>query len=94
MVVIGWIIVGLLAGALAKLILPGKQAGGWISTIILGVIGAFVGGLLFGLFGGKGIGAVFSDPWSWGSFFIAVIGAILFAFVWGLITKNRGAKTA
>ncbi|SIG59528.1 Uncharacterised protein [Mycobacteroides abscessus subsp. abscessus] len=37
---------------------------------------------------------MFSDPWSWGSFFIAVIGAIVFAFVWGLITKNRGAKTA
>lgn len=89
MVVIGWIIVGLIAGALARLILPGNQAGGWISAILLGIVGAFVGGLLFGLFGGKGVGAVFADPWSWGSLFIAVIGALVFAFVWGLITKGR-----
>lgn len=89
MVVIGWIIVGALAGALARLIIPGKQGGGFFSAIILGLIGAFVGGLLFGLFGGKGIGAVFSDPWSWGSFFIAVIGALVFSFVWSLLTKNR-----
>jgi len=89
MVVIGWIIVGLVAGALAKLILPGRQGGGWIATLLLGVIGAFVGGLLFGLIGGKGIGAVFADPWSWGSLAIAVIGALVFSFVWGLITKDR-----
>jgi uncharacterized membrane protein YeaQ/YmgE (transglycosylase-associated protein family) len=92
MVIIGWIVVGLLAGALAKLIIPGKQGGGWVSTLLLGLIGAFVGGLLFGLVGGKGIGAVFGEPWSWGSFFIAVVGAIAFSFLWGLITKNR--KTA
>lgn len=91
MVVIGWIIVGLLAGALAKLILPGRQGGGFLGTMLLGLIGAFVGGLLFGLFGGKGVGAVFSDPWSWGSFGVAVVGAIVFAFVWGLFTKDRGA---
>ncbi|MFC0673118.1 GlsB/YeaQ/YmgE family stress response membrane protein [Brachybacterium hainanense] len=90
MVIIGWIVVGLIAGALAKLILPGKQGGGWLATIILGVIGAFVGGLLFGLLGGKGMGAVLSDPWSWGSLAIAVIGALVFSFVWGLITKDRG----
>ena len=94
MVVIGWIIVGLLAGALAKIILPGKQGGGWISTMLLGLIGAFAGGLLFGLFGRKGIGAVFSDPWSWGSFFIAVIGAVVFSFVWGLLTKNKAGRDA
>ncbi len=89
MTVIGWIIVGLLAGALAKAIIPGKQEGGWVSTMVLGLVGAFVGGLLFGLFGGKGVSAVFHDPWSWGSFFIAVIGALVFSFVWGALRKGK-----
>ncbi|MEG0586267.1 MAG: GlsB/YeaQ/YmgE family stress response membrane protein, partial [Christensenellaceae bacterium] len=39
---ITWIIFGLLAGAIAKLIMPGKQGGGWLITIILGIVGAFV----------------------------------------------------
>lgn len=45
--------------------------------------------MLFSVFGGKGIAQVLSEPWSWNSFFIAVIGAIVFSFAWGLITKNR-----
>lgn len=89
MVIIGWIIVGLLAGALAKLVLPGKQGGGWGSTLLLGLVGAFVGGFLFGIFGGKGISAVFHDPWSWGSFVIAVIGALVFSFVWGALRTGK-----
>lgn len=43
---ITWIIFGLLAGAIAKAIMPGKQGGGWLITIILGIVGAFVGGLI------------------------------------------------
>lgn len=89
--VISWIVVGLLAGALAKLILPGKQGGGWGSTIVLGLIGAIVGGFIGGLFGGGGVGATFSNPWSWGSFITAVVGAIIFSFVWGWI-RGRGQK--
>lgn len=41
---LSWLVLGLVAGALAKLIMPGKDGGGWIRTIILGVVGAFVGG--------------------------------------------------
>ncbi|GAA3074827.1 MULTISPECIES: GlsB/YeaQ/YmgE family stress response membrane protein [Actinomycetes] len=89
MTIIGWIVVGLIAGALARLILPGKQGGGWLSAMLLGVVGAIVGGLLFGLFGGKGVGDVLSDPWSWGSLGIAVIGALVFSVVWGFLTKRR-----
>jgi uncharacterized membrane protein YeaQ/YmgE (transglycosylase-associated protein family) len=39
-----FLLLGLIAGAIAKLILPGKQGGGWIATLILGVIGAMIGG--------------------------------------------------
>ncbi|MFC0674927.1 GlsB/YeaQ/YmgE family stress response membrane protein [Brachybacterium hainanense] len=89
MVVIGWIIVGLLAGALAKLVIPGKQGGGWIATAALGVVGAFIGGLLFGIFGTTGVGSVLSDPWSWGSLVTAVLGAVVLSFAWGLLTSDE-----
>ncbi|AZZ40462.1 GlsB/YeaQ/YmgE family stress response membrane protein [Acidipropionibacterium jensenii] len=89
--IISWIIIGILAGAVAKLILPGKQEGGWFSTMVLGLIGAIVGGLIGGLFGGGGVGATFSNPWSWGSFITAVIGAIIFSFVWGWIRSRSKA---
>ena len=44
--IFSWIILGIIAGALAKLILPGKQGGGIIVTMILGIVGAFLGGWL------------------------------------------------
>ncbi len=42
--IITWILFGLIAGAIAKMIMPGSQGGGWLITIILGILGAFVGG--------------------------------------------------
>ncbi|MCV5261100.1 GlsB/YeaQ/YmgE family stress response membrane protein, partial [Vibrio parahaemolyticus] len=44
--IISWIILGLIAGALAKWLMPGKDGGGWIATMLLGIAGAFVGGFL------------------------------------------------
>ena len=44
--IIGWIIFGLVVGALAKFVMPGKDPGGWIITTLLGVVGALVGGFL------------------------------------------------
>src|SRR5215204_1428690 len=49
--IISWIIVGLIAGALGKLVLPGDDPGGFIVTILIGMAGALVGGLLVGLLG-------------------------------------------
>ena len=55
---IAFIIVGLVAGALAKAILPGRQGGGWLATMLLGIVGALVGGFLGGaLFGVMAISA-------------------------------------
>lgn len=50
MSIISWIIVGLIAGVLAKMIMPGKDPGNWIVTIVIGIVGALVGGFLVGLF--------------------------------------------
>lgn len=84
---IGWIVVGLGAGALAKLILPGKQGGGWIVTLILGVVGAVLGGFLGGLIGIQGSGVF--NIWTW---VLAVGGAIIVLLVWGLITRKRSSS--
>jgi uncharacterized membrane protein YeaQ/YmgE (transglycosylase-associated protein family) len=48
--ILSWIVVGLIAGVLAKMIMPGKDPGGWIVTILIGIVGAIVGGFLVGLF--------------------------------------------
>ncbi|TQL48066.1 putative membrane protein YeaQ/YmgE (transglycosylase-associated protein family) [Homoserinimonas aerilata] len=90
-VVMGWlsfIILGLIAGAIAKLILPGRQGGGWLSTLILGVIGALIGGWLGGLLFGIG----YEDFWSIQSWLIAIVGAIVVLLIWGFIT--RGSRKA
>jgi uncharacterized membrane protein YeaQ/YmgE (transglycosylase-associated protein family) len=87
-VVMGWfafIILGLIAGAIAKLILPGKQGGGWIATLILGLVGALIGGWLAGLIFNIG----YDDFWSIQSWLIAIVGAIVVLLIWGFITKGR-----
>lgn len=70
--ILTWIIFGLIAGAIAKLLMPGKDPGGFIVTMLLGVAGALVGGFIAT---GLGFGSV--DGFNIGSFFIAVLGALL-----------------
>ncbi|RAG63853.1 GlsB/YeaQ/YmgE family stress response membrane protein, partial [Burkholderia multivorans] len=79
---IAYLILGLIAGAIAKAILPGRQGGGWIATLILGVIGALVGGWLGGLIFGAEMNAFFSlSTW------LCAIGGWMFVLLlWGLIT--------
>ena len=85
MAIIGWIILGLIIGALAKFVMPGNQNMGWLMTIILGIVGSIVGGFLAGL-----IGISQDDhPWDIGSIVISVLGALLVLFVYGkLVTKQ------
>lgn len=88
--ILGWIVLGLVAGAIAKLILPGKQAGGWIITLVLGVVGALLGGFLGSVIFGVGL----EDFWSLQTWLLAIGGAIIVLLIWGLITKNRGRANA
>ncbi|MEX3631267.1 MULTISPECIES: GlsB/YeaQ/YmgE family stress response membrane protein [Rothia] len=83
--ILGWIILGLIAGALAKLIMPGKQGGGIIVTMVLGIVGAMLGGWLgnFLPFLTAGVGGV-----TLGSIFTAVIGALIVLWIYGVITKK------
>jgi uncharacterized membrane protein YeaQ/YmgE (transglycosylase-associated protein family) len=77
--VISWIIVGLIAGALGRLLLPGDDPGGFIVTILIGMAGALVGGFIVGLLGGTGITGF--NIWS---ILVATIGAIVLLAVFRL----------
>ncbi len=83
--IITWIIVGLIAGGIAKAIHPGKDPGGFIVTMLIGIAGAIVGGFLFSMFG---MGTV--DDFSIGSLLIAIVGAVL--LLW-LYRKFSGSRT-
>lgn len=86
---LGFLLLGLIAGAIAKAILPGKQGGGWIVTLILGVIGAMLGGWIGTMLFGRGIEEFF-DLGSWA---LAIGGAILVLLIYGLIV-GRGSRAA
>jgi uncharacterized membrane protein YeaQ/YmgE (transglycosylase-associated protein family) len=81
--IITWIIVGLIAGALAKLILPGDDPGGIIVTILIGIAGAFVGGFVFSLLGGSG--ATGFNIWS---IVVATVGAIILLAIYRLVVSR------
>ncbi len=85
--ILAWIVLGLIAGAIAKAIDPQARGGGIFSTIILGIVGAFVGGSL-GLFFQTGHFALAATSLSIGGIALAVIGAIIAVFVWNLVTRQ------
>lgn len=85
--IIAWIILGLIAGAIAKAIYPGHQGGGILATMILGIVGAFLGGTLYTLLT-TGSLAFTSAGLSIGGIVVAVIGAIIAIFLWGLFTRR------
>ncbi|MET0590378.1 MAG: GlsB/YeaQ/YmgE family stress response membrane protein [Naasia sp.] len=86
---IAFLLIGLIAGAIAKLILPGKQAGGWVITLILGVIGALLGGWLASLlFSGVDLQNFFSlSTW-----IAAIVGSLIVLVIYGAITGRKGAR--
>jgi uncharacterized membrane protein YeaQ/YmgE (transglycosylase-associated protein family) len=85
---ISWAIFGLVAGAIAKLIYPGTQGGGMLATIGLGVVGAFVGGLLYSFITTGKVALVASNSFALIPFVCAVLGAMITIFIWGLVTQN------
>lgn len=82
---LAFLLLGLIAGAIAKLILPGRQGGGWIITLVLGVVGALLGGFLGNLLFGVGVDEFFSLS----SWLLAIGGAIIVLLIYGAVTKNR-----
>jgi uncharacterized membrane protein YeaQ/YmgE (transglycosylase-associated protein family) len=82
--IISWIIFGALIGWVASMIAGTNREQGWIENVIVGIIGAFLGGLIFSFFGNDG---AVTGPWNLGSFVVAVIGAIVLLFILRLIRR-------
>lgn len=82
---IAFLLLGLIAGAIAKAILPGQQGGGWFVTLLLGVVGAMLGGWLGGIL----FGADLQGFWSLESWALAIGGSILVLLIYGLVTGGR-----
>ena len=82
---LGFLLLGLIAGAIAKLILPGRQGGGWFVTLLLGVVGAILGGWLGSMIFGVGVDGFFELS----SWLLAIGGSIIVLLIYGLIV-GRG----
>jgi len=80
--IFSWIIFGLVAGALAKWLMPGKDGGGWFMTMALGIAGAFVGGFL-----GSMLGLGSSTGFNIGSILTATAGAFVLLFIYRQVKK-------
>ena len=87
--ILTWIIVGLVAGAVAKLVLPGDDPGGIIITTLIGIAGAIVGGLIASALD---IGDV--SGFNLGSLLIAIAGAILLLLVYRMVVGRGRTRTA
>ena len=85
---IGFLILGLIAGAIAKLILPGKQGIGWVMTLVLGVVGALLGGWIGSLIFGGGLQEFF-DIRTW---LLAILGSVIVLLVYGAVTGRSRTR--
>ena len=82
--IISWIIFGAIAGWIASMIAGTNQSQGWLENIIVGIVGALIGGFLFGLLTGRSVDFGIFDI---GSFVVAVIGALVLLFVLRLFRR-------
>ena len=81
---IWWLIIGLIAGALARLIMPGRDAMGLIATMLLGIVGSIVGGLV-----SWAIWGVDESGFRPAGFLLSLLGAVLVLWIWRAISRSR-----
>jgi uncharacterized membrane protein YeaQ/YmgE (transglycosylase-associated protein family) len=81
--ILSWIVLGLIAGVLAKFLLPGDDPGGLIITILLGIAGAFVGGWI-----GTQLGIASFNGFTWQGLGVATAGAAVLLLVYRLVRKR------
>lgn len=84
MEIIAMVILGLIAGAIAKLLMPGRDPGGFIMTIVLGIAGSLVGGFLFNLIG-------IGDGERWAGLIGSIIGAVVLLAIYRAVSRRRTA---
>ena len=86
--ILGWIVLGLIAGAIAKLIMPGDDPGGIIVTMLLGIIGAVIGGFL----GSRIFGIGLQTFWNLQTWIVAIIGSLILLAIYRLIAGRMAAR--
>ena len=86
MSIIAWLVVGAIAGWVASKVVPGDERYGWIGGLIAGIVGALVGGWLFGL--------LTNEDWTTGinipTIVAAIVGAVIVVFLWNTLSRRRG----
>jgi uncharacterized membrane protein YeaQ/YmgE (transglycosylase-associated protein family) len=82
--VLGWILFGLVVGVIAKLLMPGRDPGGMIVTVVLGIVGAVVGGFL-----GRALGMY--GPNEPAGFLMSLVGAVVLLAIYRMLVKGRPA---
>lgn len=85
---LAFIILGLIAGAIAKFLIPGKQPGGIIVTMLIGVVGALLGGWIGSALFGVGL----EEFWSWQTWIVAIVGSVVLLLIWGLVFGRKKAE--
>jgi uncharacterized membrane protein YeaQ/YmgE (transglycosylase-associated protein family) len=81
--ILAWIVIGLIAGVLAKIAMPGSDPGGVILTIVIGVVGALIGGYVVRLLGGPGV-----TGFNLSSILVATLGAIILLAIYRLVASR------
>lgn len=81
---LAWIVVGLIAGWLAKMVVPGREPGGFFATLSIGVVGAIIGGWIWNLFGATGATGI--NP---GSILVAFIGSVVLLMLYHAVVNPR-----
>lgn len=85
--IIAYMVIGLIGGAIAKAIMPGEQGRGWIMTMLLGIVGALLGGFLGGLI----LNVSYTDIFSIRGLIFSVLGALLILAISGFLAKRKAA---
>ncbi|MCC2668794.1 MAG: hypothetical protein K0Q72_1265 [Armatimonadetes bacterium] len=80
--ILWWVVVGVLAGWLAKLVVPGREPGGFLATLAIGLVGAFIGGVIWRV--------LFNATNTAGSIFVAFIGSVVLLMLYHAFTNSRG----
>jgi uncharacterized membrane protein YeaQ/YmgE (transglycosylase-associated protein family) len=80
--ILGWILFGLVVGIIAKLLMPGRDPGGFIVTILIGIAGSLLGGFI-----GRALG--FYGPGQYGGWIMSILGAVILLFLYRLVVGRR-----
>ncbi|MFD3481651.1 GlsB/YeaQ/YmgE family stress response membrane protein [Streptomyces sp. NPDC058665] len=89
MTIIGWLVLGLLAGAVAKILLPGRDPGGLIGTTLIGIVGAFIGGWISSRWLDRPIDTDFFDAATWAA---AIGGSLVLLIIYRLLFGHSRSR--